>query len=334
VRPLTNNDLINRRLILVGAPSLAAFKGAPLPRSAASHVTAYDSPLLTSSVYSTPPRHDCDETGACSINRNDIGMIEYQRDGTEAIIHGLVLNRPDWVKRGWAMLDWGLTRQTPEGFFKCRGGRYHSNALFTEALARALLIQPAQQTRMRMSALKAAAEWLDHSDAEGMELNARFTHRSFILASALGQSSTLLQSKQLYNGCLRWASRGFAAQRPDGVNPELGGYDASYQMVGPLFALRYLPFCPSTRLRQKLGKMALLAVAWWVSRLRSDGQIDSTGSTRVGKEAVDGGPGKPVNYAEAIQVLVIGAKLLDRPDWLEIAAKILPSVKRQIGILP
>jgi hypothetical protein len=325
---------LTRRAVVLGAPSLIGLTGASSPRSKlipAASLSGYDNALLTSSLYAMPPRHDCDEHGACGVNRNDVGMIEYQRDGTEAIIHGLVMKRPDWVKRGWMILDWGITRQTPDGYFKCRGGRFHSNSLFIEALARALLIQPEQQTPLRINALKAAAEWLNHNDAEGIELDAPYTHRKFVVMSALGQSSTLLRQQDLFIGAIRWANRGLSAQSSDGINPERGGYDVSYQMVGPLFAIRYLPFCPSVSLRNRLTVMTVKAVNWWTARVGSDGQIAPGASTRVGKEGVNGGPGKPINYAEAIQVLVLGSRLLKQPDWLRTAALIRPSVDRQIG---
>jgi hypothetical protein len=51
-----------------------------------------------------------------------------------------------------------------------------------------------------------------------------------------------------------------ALQEPDGTNPEKGGFDAEYQMVGVLMALRYLPVCGDHQLRERLLSMIRSAV--------------------------------------------------------------------------
>ena len=57
-------------------------------------------------------------------------------------------------------------------------------------------------------------------------------------------------------------------QQADGTNPEKGGLDVSYQMVGVLMALRYLPVCGDAGLRARLRgtirrATAPLRAAWF-----------------------------------------------------------------------
>jgi hypothetical protein len=58
---------------------------------------------------------------------------------------------------------------------------------------------------------------------------------------------------------VEWARQGLALQRADGTNPEKGGYDAGYQMVGVLMSLRYLPVCADLQLRARLRAMVRAA---------------------------------------------------------------------------
>jgi hypothetical protein len=117
-----------------------------------------------------------------------------------------------------------------------------------------------------------------------------------------------------------WATEGLALQRLDGVNPERGGYDINYQMVGPLHAARYLPVCGDSALRSRVRTMMRRAGAWELQRIRPDGSVDVSGSTRIGRELYDGHP-KTLNYYDLFEALVYGAQLVD-PAWLEAAAKL------------
>ena len=130
--------------------------------------------------------------------------------------------------------------------------------------------------------LHAAALWLltPAAEAWGLPKNAPFTHRRWMLAAALGETGSLTGDGTLTSGALPFAVEGLSLQlgsgwtaalsasvngvtppavlvgpggvspagtvktiSAEGVNPERGGYDVSYQCVGLLMAERYYPLC-------------------------------------------------------------------------------------------
>ncbi|MFZ2980978.1 MAG: hypothetical protein WA085_08095, partial [Sphingobium sp.] len=134
--------------------------------------------------------------GMAGLNRGSFRIIEEQRIGTDWITSGLVQHNSDYIAQGWKALDLGLEFQDADGGFGPYG-YYHSNSLFVEALARAILLDPSGKTRRRMSALEKASGWLLKLDAKGREWNSPYTHRSYIVACALGFSGALLSRQDL-----------------------------------------------------------------------------------------------------------------------------------------
>lgn len=65
-----------------------------------------------------------------------------------------------------------------------------------------------------------------------------------VLADSDQDAAAGANRKAAFRGkAVEWARQGLALQRADGTNPEKGGYDTGYQMVGVLMSLRYLPVC-------------------------------------------------------------------------------------------
>ena len=87
-------------------------------------------------------------------------------------------------------------------------------------------------------------------------------------------------------------------------------------------SLRYLPVCTDPQLRARLRAMVQAAIPLELARLRPDGSIDPTGSTRIEKEHARNGKTKDVPYAEVMQALVYGAQEVPQPAWIEPAQRI------------
>ncbi len=284
-------------------------------------------PLLVASLYRLPAGpYNAD--GAAGANRDGYKWIEEQRQGAEWIVRGRAEGRADWCDLGWRQLDWGLARQVAAGGADSgsfgSGDPFHSTSFFVEALARACLIDPSGATGDRRAGLARAAMWLmsPRAEARGVPNNRPFTHRRYILAAAFGQSAAVTGDKAFADRATAWAEEGLGLQRDDGTDPERDGYDAGYQMVGVLMALRYLPVCLDPGLRGRLRAMVRKATAPELQRLGPDGRIDMTGSTRIGKEKSRSGQVKDVPYGEILQALVYGAQALPQPEWLEPAERI------------
>lgn len=325
--------MANRRLLLEGACGLAC----ALPPFTSHGASPEDAdtapapplselirhPLLAQTLYRHAVSRDYSPDGAAGSNRAGYRWIEEQRQGAEWVVRGTAAGRADWVALGWHELDWGLARQAADGGFG-GGDAFHSASFFVEALARACLIDPASATPPRRDGLARAADWLHSPAAErrGVPANAPYTHRRYLLAAALGQAATVTGDTALARRAQRWAEEGLGLQDAAGTNPERGGFDAGYQMVGVLMALRYLPHCEPPALRGQLRRMIRRAVAPELARLRSDGSIDPSGSTRIESERARSGKPKDVPYGEIVQALVFAAQALPEPDWLAPARQI------------
>jgi hypothetical protein len=91
-----------------------------------------------------------------------------------------------------------------------------------------------------------------------------------------------------------WLARnGIAFQQPDGVNPERGGHDTSYQAYGLVYACRYYQVAADDKMRAELKPTLERAFAWLRTRIGPDGKIDGMGNTRTGPAAEPGRNGKP-----------------------------------------
>ena len=319
--------LLSRRRLMQGGlatalgATMAATPGDEVPAPALRDLIRHK--LLADTLYRHSVSQTYDDTGAAGTNTGGYSWIEEQRQGAEWIVRGSVERRAEWMALGWKQLDWGLGRQQADGGFASRDP-FHSTSFFLEALARSCLIDPAQATERRIRALIRAARWQMSPTAEeaGVGKNEPFTHRRFILAAGFGQAGAVTGDAAFAAKAESWAVAGLALQRPDGTNPEKDGFDAGYQMVGVLMALRYLPVCANPGLRAQLRTMIRRAVARELREQAPDGSLDTAGSTRIGAEHARNGEVKEVPYGEILQALVYGAQAVPEPGWLEPARRI------------
>jgi hypothetical protein len=119
-----------------------------------------------------------------------------------------------------------------------------------------------------------------------------------------------------------WLIRnGIAFQFPEGVNPERGGHDTSYQALGLLYACRYYQLVADEKMRAELKPTLDKGFAWLLGRIGADGKIDGTGNTRTGPAAELGRNGKPkqLDYRTTGIVLAYWAQLGGKPNFTKTA---------------
>ena len=279
-------------------------------------------PILMQNCYRFSPGGQVAPSGAAGRNRDGIWMIEEQRGGGEYVLAGILSNQPAWREIGWRVLDWGNTQQLPSGEYKSRGAQYHSMSIFLHSLELACMADPEGATPERLEHLYRGAKWMAENMDNGLKLNNPYTHRKFLCMSVIGRAAFLTGQTKLYDAAFEWGQLGLKAQLPSGINPEAGGFDISYQMVGPYSSLYFMPVCPNSSFRSSLAKMCEKAIDWWSTHQQADGTIDPSGSTRVGIERQTNGTLKTVNYLEALKTLVLAGQELNRPDYLERATMV------------
>lgn len=91
-----------------------------------------------------------------------------------------------------------------------------------------------------------------------------------------------------------------------GVNPENGGYDVSYQIVGVMYAAYYYPYVSDPTLRQQLRTMLENAMNWEQKWVDPAGHVTTTGSTRVGIEIAHDGTVKVMATTSAVAAFSLG----------------------------
>jgi hypothetical protein len=269
-------------------------------------------------------------------------FIEYQKEGRDWVTAGLAADDKDKVRWGMKILAWGWARMESDGSFK-HPDNYHSASFFIEATAQSIFLLEASPWRsdfkQQLSEFKpkllAAAQWMIRPDIDALNWpddnnyprifgERRYAHRRFLDAAALGQVAFLFTNQLLMNKSVWLVRNGIAFQFPDGVNPERGGHDTSYQALGLLYACRYYQLVANDRMRVELKPTLDKGFAWLLGRIGADGKIDGTGNTRTGPAAELGRNGKPkqLDYHTTAVVFAHWAQLTGNLDWEKLTRQV------------
>jgi hypothetical protein len=281
--------------------------------------------------------------GANGVNRDyergtGPGMfIEEQRHGEEAILAGVALHHPRWWRIGLRELSWGFAHQGPQGNFPATQDAFHSTAFFVEAVAHlTLLLRTAAASGITLPAhllaqvadflprLHAAARWMARAEEwrPGLAGDAPYTHRRFLVASALGLTAELTGDRLLRARAREALELGLKAQRPDGIDPELGGYDSSYQARGLVYAEDYLAWVGRDPLAANLQTAIARGLAWERTRILHSGRVSTVGNTRANGVMVDHNGPKRVVYPMVAGALGWWGLAAGVPSDVRLAARV------------
>lgn len=260
--------------------------------------------------------------------------IEEQRGAEDSVIAGLIKNDPKAIEAGFKMIDWGFAHQAPDGSFLGTADDFHSTSFFVQAVARTLLViqqspqsqQYAEQVAKYTPLVHRAARWMIQPQVwkKGIRRNKPYTHRRYLVAAALGLTGKLTNDNELIDYASKSIKDGLLQQRSNGVNPEKGGYDTSYHMVGVVYAQRWVTYFPNHPLTPRVIKMINKALLWEQSRILPTGEISNRGNTRTaGQERGRTGQVKKISYGSAIRGFAYWASVTENPRWRDSAWKIV-----------
>jgi len=253
-------------------------------------------------------------------------FIDEQRYGEERIIGGLIKNDPEAIKSGFKMFDWGFAHQKDNGSFDGAADAFNGTTFFVQAVARSLLaIEQSPQAKDYASEVAhykplvhRAARWMIRRSVwkTGIERNQPYTHRHYIVAAALGLTGKLTGDRRLIEYSRQSISEGLSRQLPDGVNPEKGGYDSSYQMVGIVYAQRWLTYFPDDPLAPRVAASIRKGLEWEETRVLPTGEITTEGNTRTGgQERARNGKIKVVSHRMAIRGFAYWSSVTGEQNW-------------------
>lgn len=287
------------------------------------------------------------EVLACRADAWNMGAQIFTVD---QIAMGIDRGDPTLVERGAVGVDWGvevplndagehLLRRECDGTTVPTSGGTHTGLQWLEALGRAVHLlratgDPVHEERIDryLARIDEYAElvtrpeneryWREHwlVDEDGNI----FTHKTYMRAAALGLAASLTEDRE---AAARWAEEaaavareGMVAQRADGVNPERGGYDVSYQMYGTWLAQLYYSTLEPGPLKTELGAAIDRSVDWMWGRVDpATGRVDIGDSTRTCTE-LDGNA--TYESADTVRVFLLWGAVRDRRDLLERAVAI------------
>jgi len=231
---------------------------------------------------------------------HDNWFVEPQRRGYELVAAGVAADDERFVELGLRALEWAFARQDPDGSF---ASAFHSTSIFLAAAARSvLLLQQAKVSdgiRRRAQALiprmHKAASWLAEPARLQSGVNRVFTHRFFLVATALQEVAVLTGDEHLAAAATPLVLEGLSRQRSDGVFPERDGPDTTYHSLSIELITRYAVLIKDSELRRTLRGSAKRAVDWLVERVGPDGTILHDQNTRTGRCDQRNRGGKPKN---------------------------------------
>ncbi len=326
MRPLSFSPYLPAALLsaslAMAAPAGAA---APIPTQPLTHYSKLQSPRLSTtpialesvprmvrSIYSHVhlPTGSVAKTGAVGTNAQ-LGIdpkvklaIGPQRAGAPYVAAGIMNHSRSQVNAGWKIFSWGWKQQTSDGGFPA--AHRFSVAFFIVSQARSALMllrsSYASTDRARVEAvlpkLQSACRWMLLPDvvARAVYQETRFNHRDYATGAAFAFTDELARvlgkPAQFATAEADTLTVGMGRQWPNGVNPELHGWDASYESVGIMFAEEWLQL--RSDWTQPLARRMLAttdrAMSWLKSRITSNGKLNHTGDTRTS------GPRKGPSY--------------------------------------
>jgi len=266
-------------------------------------------------------------------NRAKSWYIEEQRYGEELIIGGLIKHDPQAIQAGFKMFNWGFARQADDGSFFLTGDNFHSTSMFVQAVAHSLLViqqspyseKYANQVAKYKPLVHRAARWMILPDVWkiGIKRNKPYTHRRYLVAAALGLTGKLAGDQELMKFASQYIQDGLSQQRSDGVNPEKGGYDSSYQMVGVVYAQRWVTYLAENSITPKVKGMINKSLLWEQTRILPSGEVSTEGNTRTGgEEKGRSGKVKGIDRRSVIRGFAYWGSVTGNEKWNAIARRI------------
>jgi hypothetical protein len=265
-----------------------------------------------------------DEQGFIGTNQRAGKWIEAgtQRGSCRVVIYGVVADDLAIADDAWRGIEATFAHQREDGGFEANvrpngasakpfGAAVETSYFFLQELGRMVLIirQSPHEAhfRTRLAALepkmrRAMAFVLSGYDTI-IEKSTHSVNRIVIAAKAFGLCGLVLKDEKLIAASRRLVTHALKQRDAGGVFIEKGGRDSSYNVVSILFGQVLALHLPIPEFEAALPQ----AVAWQLTKIMENGQVDVTGNTRtgVGTEKSYFGEPKEVNYGEVVQALTM-----------------------------
>jgi hypothetical protein len=256
-----------------------------------------------------------------------------QRHCWQATARGIAEDDTRYIERGLKAIEYAFAYQEAAGNFG--ESRWFETMGFLESAVRSYALIEASKYRddflpeleKHLDGMKAATGWLVATKDE--EFRADWELAPDYLNAVAGTAVTFeLMGRIAENE--DWTQRGkefieliLSNQWENGVFPEAGGYDSSYQAVTLWHLMIYLLHSRDEELNLRLRPALELGWEWELSRITSDGEVITDGNARTGPEGeIWRGKRKVVNYPEVLMSLVYWSYVNDDEQIRDLADKV------------
>lgn len=263
-----------------------------------------------------------DAQGLTGTNRQNGSWLEAgpQRGGCRGVAIAVVLGDLARADDAWRAIDVAFAHQQEDGSFeanvrpngasaKSPSASVETSFFFLQELGRTILLirQSPHEAHFheRIAKLepkmRKAIAYVSAGYDTIIASSSHAVNRIILAAKAFGLCGLALHDETLIASSRKLIKHALTLRDKDGVFIEKGGRDSSYNVVSILYGQILALYLPLPEFEAALPA----AVAWQLTRVMDNGEIDVTGNTRtgVGTEKSYFGTPKNVNYTEVILAL-------------------------------
>ena len=263
-----------------------------------------------------------DAKGLTGSNRANGNWLEAgpQRGSCRGVVAAVVAGDLAAADAAWRGIEVAFAHQREDGGFdaeirpngqsaRAGGAAVETAYFFLQELGRAILViqQSPHEAHFheRIAALKPrirrACDFIAAGYPTIIHNSSHAVNRIIIAAKAFGTCGLVLEDDKLVATSRKLIAHALTLRDKGGVFIENGGRDSSYNVVSIFFGQALALHVPLPEFEAALPQ----AVAWQLTKIRENGEVDVTGNTRtgVGKEKSYTGQRKEVNYNEVVFAL-------------------------------
>ena len=257
-----------------------------------------------------------------------VPYIEQQRYASDLIQAGIALHDQALINQGTKGLAFAFDKMIDANGQPASDDPIHSFGLFAESAAKAMLLLRLSGNEPKfvshyLPKLALGVTWWLAPDQQNKfrPQTEKFTHRAWYAAELLATMPELTGDNK-YAKLSDHFARVALSEHHDGINPERGGFDVNYQMVGTVFAERFYCLTKSASLRDQTKEMIAHSLNFEAKYILPDGTIDTTGSAREGHELTRSGKVKTPETKAFLEGFTYGAAILNNPQFDLLASRI------------
>jgi len=308
------------RLAILFLLALPAFGKAPSPATPNEYAVLRSFPpgrLAALCAYDQP-----DAKGLTGSNRINGSWLEAgpQRGSCRGVVAAVIADDLTAADAAWRGIEVAFAHQREDGGFtaairpngqsaRTGGAAVETAYFFLQELGRTILVirQSPHEAHFheRIAALepriRRACDFIAAGYPTIISNSSHAVNRIILAAKAFGTCGLVLHDDALLDTSRKLIAHALTLRDKDGVFIENNGRDSSYNVVSIFYGQALAFHIPLPEFEAALPQ----AVAWQLSRIRDNGEVDVTGNTRtgVGKEKSYTGQPKNVNYNEVVFAL-------------------------------